>query len=1069
MYKQSQFTSKGNIENLQVRKRPLFPLLFCFLIFTLLFVLVFKEISANTLLIALLLIFAISIVFGKILGLLSGFALAIIQLLIQYIIYWFNNSLLVENITSNTNILKLSSLAILPISGFLIGKYAEAFGICNKMTEHKVRDQTATIQKLSKQVGQYEQEWKNISQTKIYHHIWDSLVDEDTKSEQLVCLILESINHQAQLDFKKQSLAANQASWKDNSAQVLFDILVKNSPDLLAIMDPSGKILSYNDKLMAIYGTSISQRLENINFVQILTPESAERATRNFSFILSNEYNTQDKYEIQINNSKFAKLLIVPEITLTYTKNPFVLIARVSNSHVITNLEQTNQDLVLPTNLGELLQKNICCISANNLVTYLSPAICELLGETPLHVIDKRLNKHIHSVSSTDFEKSMNICQTGQQITFELEMNTSRQIRLVLRFVAFPASSDTGKYLGTTFLVEDITNVKKIEDLLQHRLKIEKLISNISTRFISVKAEEMDSEIESVLKIVSEFEDTKNCTIVILPSKRIRKLFTYSLNDTQKTEKKTNNYETISIPIVLEFETVGYFKFTQEKYRDNWVDSDSKLICLIGEIIMNALIRKENELNIKLNEYRLITTLHSIGDAVIATNPEGQIILMNRMAENLTGWNCDKAQNQPLNLILNTIITQIDDGTRSSEISSLHPLSETDDSIVLTSQSGQQFYISINRSKIKDHQSNFFGEVIVFRDVTQAKNENDEIRYISYHDKLTGLYNRTFFEEEIARLNTDRQYPITIIMGDCNGLKIANDLFGHLEGDKLLQKIAEIIKVSIRHEDIAARWGGDEFVIILPQTEEPVGLEIRERILNYCACSDHVPIQPSLALGSATTTDFDFDLNELIKQAEDRMYRHKLLESKSNRNSLIRSIEKMVYEKSFETEEHANRMKEISQKVGRAVGLSDYEQEELSILSVLHDIGKIGIPDRVLLKNSSLTSTEWEIMKQHSEKGYNLAKSTPELVKIAESILHHHERWDGTGYPSGQKGEDIPKLSRILTIIDAYDVITHSRSYKLARSSQEALQEIEKCAGTQFDPELAKIFIELVREDVVID
>src|SRR5665648_429190 len=129
----------------------------------------------------------------------------------------------------------------------------------------------------------------------------------------------------------------------------------------------------------------------------------------------------------------------------------------------------------------------------------------------------------------------------------------------------------------------------------------------------------MYNESKSVLKIVSEFENTKNCTIVILPSKRIRKQFSYSFNDTQKIEKNliTNNYETISIPIVLEFETIGYFKFTQVKYQDNWFDSDSKLICLIGEIIMNALIRKENELNIKLNEYRLTTTLHSIGDAVI--------------------------------------------------------------------------------------------------------------------------------------------------------------------------------------------------------------------------------------------------------------------------------------------------------------------------------------------------------------------------------------------------------------------------------------------------------------------
>jgi diguanylate cyclase (GGDEF)-like protein/PAS domain S-box-containing protein len=457
--------------------------------------------------------------------------------------------------------------------------------------------------------------------------------------------------------------------------------------------------------------------------------------------------------------------------------------------------------------------------------------------------------------------------------------------------------------------------------------------------------------------------------------------------------------------------------------------------------------------------------LHSIGEAVIATNPEGQIILMNRMAENLTGFSWETARNQQLSVVFNPVAVPENASLRSHEMSKHRPLSETDGSLLLISRNGSQYFISVNHSNIEDNLNNFYGEVTVFRDVTQTKQENDEIRYVSYHDKLTGLYNRAFFEEEMQRLNTRRQYPITIILGDCNGLKIANDIFGHLEGDKLLQAIANIIKSAIRHEDIAARWGGDEFAIILPQTDEIVASEIRERILQLAATSEHKPIQPSLAMGSATTTDDNMDLVELLKLAEDRMYRHKLMECKSTRNSLIRSIEKMVYEKSYETEEHASRLSDISKQIGRAIGLSDYELEELNLLSVLHDIGKIGIPDHILLKNGNLTDEEWQIMKKHSEKGYNLAKATPELVNIADSILHHHERWDGTGYPAGLKGEEIPKLSRILTIIDAYDVITHARSYKLARSSDFALSEIKKCAGTQFDPELTRIFIEIMNED----
>ncbi|NCC76457.1 MAG: diguanylate cyclase, partial [Clostridia bacterium] len=358
----------------------------------------------------------------------------------------------------------------------------------------------------------------------------------------------------------------------------------------------------------------------------------------------------------------------------------------------------------------------------------------------------------------------------------------------------------------------------------------------------------------------------------------------------------------------------------------------------------------------------------------------------------------------------------------------------------------------------------FYGEVTVFRDVTQSKKENDAIRYISYHDRLTGLYNRAFFEEEMLRLNTMRQYPITIILGDCNGLKISNDIFGHLEGDRLLKAIASIIRQSIRHEDIAARWGGDEFAVILPQTDEPGAKVICDRILSLCALSEHKPIPPSLSLGCATASSTETDPTDLLKLAEDRMYRHKLMESKSYRNNLILSIEKMVFEKSYETEEHASRLSDLSQRIGQAIGLTDYEMEELRLLSVLHDVGKIGIPDKILAKDGPLNREEWDVMRKHPEKGYNLAKATPELKNIAEAILHHHERWDGTGYPSGLKGEEIPKLSRILSIIDTFDVITHSRSYKKAQSAQAALYEIEQCSGSQFDPELSRVFVGIMQD-----
>lgn len=353
----------------------------------------------------------------------------------------------------------------------------------------------------------------------------------------------------------------------------------------------------------------------------------------------------------------------------------------------------------------------------------------------------------------------------------------------------------------------------------------------------------------------------------------------------------------------------------------------------------------------------------------------------------------------------------------------------------------------------------------ILNDITERKQAEAQIKYLSFYDKLTGLYNRAFFEEELKRLDTERQLPLSLFMGDVNGLKMVNDAFGHQEGDKLLITVAELLKKSCRKEDIVARWGGDEFIILLPLCSSKMANKIFKRIKESCQNINDLPIQTSISLGWSIKNHPAQDIRGIIKEAEDKMYRNKLLESRSARSTFLVSLEQTLWTRSHETKEHCQRMQEIAQKIGQAIDLPDSELDNLKLLAALHDIGKIAIPNSILDKPGKLSPDEWETIKKHPEIGYRIALSSPDMAPIAEAILYHHERWDGTGYPLRLKGVHIPLISRIIAIADTYDVMINGRPYQGAVSKETVCAEIERCAGTQFDPYLAgkaaKLFLEL--------
>ncbi len=389
-----------------------------------------------------------------------------------------------------------------------------------------------------------------------------------------------------------------------------------------------------------------------------------------------------------------------------------------------------------------------------------------------------------------------------------------------------------------------------------------------------------------------------------------------------------------------------------------------------------------------------------------------------------------------------------------------------DEEMQIMTRKGRLIWVRTIGVAEKDESGNIIRVQCGIQDITDRKQAEEKLRHLSLHDQLTGLYNRAYIENEKQRLSKSRDYPITIISMDVDGLKLVNDTLGHERGDELLKISADLLQKSLRASDILARYGGDEFVALLPRTDylggKSIVNRIRKRVEKYTRNKrDQLPL--NISIGMAVAQDAGKDLEAVFKEADDLMYRDKLGKNITFRSQIIRSLMAALEERDFITSGHAHRLEDLSCRVGEKIGLSEMQLSDLALLAQVHDLGKVGIPDHVLFKQSPLNDEEWKIMHKHPEKGYRIARASNDLSEIAHLILKHHERWDGQGYPLGLEGEDIPVECRILAIVDAYDAMTNDRPYRKALTEAQAGEELKKCAGTQFDPDLVKIFLDIIK------
>ncbi len=457
------------------------------------------------------------------------------------------------------------------------------------------------------------------------------------------------------------------------------------------------------------------------------------------------------------------------------------------------------------------------------------------------------------------------------------------------------------------------------------------------------------------------------------------------------------------------------------------------------------------------SEQRYRDILAAIKDGYFETDLQGNITFCNKATAEMLGYSIEEL----IGLSYKTFCA--DHETVFKTFNRLFKTGKTEHTIIaeIIKNDGSNGFGELTLSLIKGREGSIAGFRGVGRDVTERKQYEEQLKYLSMHDQLTGLYNRSYFENELTRLAGSREFPVTIMVADLDGLKLVNDTIGHEQGDRLLITSADILKNSLRDSDILARLGGDEFVILLPKTTWETGKEITDRIQTRLSSYNRVPgnIPISLSMGFATAAGKGRSLQQTFKEADDGMYRDKLTNGSNAKSNIIDSLINILGDKDFFETGHPRHLEDICAQIGKKIYLNQKQIANLQLLARVHDLGKVGIADHILFKKGALEENEWEEVRQHPEKGYRIALASNELSKVADLVLKHHEKWDGSGYPLGLKGDEIPIECRIFAIADAFDAMTNNRPYRKAMSRQAAFGELKANAGKQFDPGLVKVFL----------
>lgn len=662
------------------------------------------------------------------------------------------------------------------------------------------------------------------------------------------------------------------------------------------------------------------------------------------------------------------------------------------------------------------------------------------------------LNDVWHGEVLTRYQKKLDEClQKKQLVSFQYLIDEPTREKLYIRKYLIPLYGS-----GETSFILSFT--ENISEMMIYAEENHRLETRLSAMFQQHSAIQMmvDPRSGQILDM-----NPAACDFYGYSREDFLKRTLFDLNalpiDLVAEKEEMDRDGNLYLPARLHQMKSGEYRYMDIYARDVIVEDEEIRYTICFDVTEREELRRRLVSETELLE----TTLSCLSEGVISTDVNGMITNVNPMMELITGWTKNELLQQPFrtSLLLKNEATGKFLSNLVEQVLTKKNTKRLEGKIVLYDRNQQPVPISGTVAPLVNRAGEIQGTVAIIRDVTQEREYLEQIEFLSYRDSLTELYNRHYLDKVSKELDKESYFPMSIIMGDLNGLKLANDVFGHEIGDQMLKEVAELFKKKYVKRQLAFRLGGDEFLLLLPKTQLTDAEKLMQQIKNTkLPISNLSGLNASVSLGVSVRVSKEIRLIDALNEAEESMYHQKLLDGRSYRNSIINTLLATLQEKNSYNDEQVQRLERYGLALGEKLGLSTREKDDLLLLALLQDIGKSGIDSQVLKKQGPLNEREWEEMKRHPEIGYRIAHATPELSSIADLILAHHERWDGKGYPRNLKGEEIPLLCRILAIVDTYVAMTTDRAYRRALPRELVLAEIIGNAGMQFDPTLVDIF-----------